>query len=66
LAYLSKNDFSQARRKFEHVQIERRFRLNTLGLICHTGDGWITYKRAQLPQVPAKFSGRDRTLHNGI
>jgi 2'-5' RNA ligase len=53
LAYLSKNDLSRARRELEHVQIERRFRLNTLGLICHTGDGWITYKRARLSQVPA-------------
>jgi|CXWL01.1.fsa_nt_gi 2'-5' RNA ligase len=58
LAYLSKHDFSQARREFEHVKIERRFMLNALGLICHTGDGWITYKRGRLPQVPAELSGR--------
>lgn len=59
LAYLSKNDFSRARREFEHVQIERRFVMNTLGLICHTGDGWITYKRGRLPQAPAEPSCRD-------
>ncbi len=59
LAYLSKNDFLRARREFEHVKIERRFVVNTLGLICHTGDGWITYKRGRLPQVPAGPSCRD-------
>jgi 2'-5' RNA ligase len=53
LAYLSRNDFTRARRELENVKIERRFVLNTLGLICHTGDGWITYKRARLTQVPA-------------
>ena len=59
LAYLSKNDFSRARREFEHVKIKRQFVMNTLGLICHTGDGWITYKGGRLPQVPAESSGRD-------
>lgn len=57
LAYLSKNDFSRARREFEQVKFERRFVVNTLGLICHTGDGWITYKRGRVPQGTALPSG---------
>jgi 2'-5' RNA ligase len=55
LAYLSKHDFARARRELENVKIEFRFVMDTLGLICQTGDGWITYKRARLTQVSTEL-----------
>jgi len=51
LAYLSKHDFSRARRQFETMKVEFRFMLDTIGLICHTGEEWVTYKRARLKRI---------------
>ena len=51
LAYLSKDDFAEARRELENIKIEFKFVLDTIGLICHTGDEWVTYKRAKLTRT---------------
>jgi len=52
LAYgLSKRDFAKAQRALRDTKVEFRFVLDTLALFCHTGDGWIAYKRATVPKV---------------
>ncbi|MGH7184351.1 MAG: 2'-5' RNA ligase family protein [Nitrospiraceae bacterium] len=58
LAYLSKHDFVRARRDLENTKVEFRFMLDTLGLICHTGGGWVTYKRTRLRHIVAEPSGK--------
>jgi 2'-5' RNA ligase len=35
-----------------------RFQAQTLAMLCHTGDHWITYRRAALPERPS----RDRVV----
>ena len=35
----------RARRALEAIQVEFRFMCDSLGLLSHTGRGWITYKR---------------------
>lgn len=65
LAYgLSNRDFARARRALKDVKIEFRFALDTLALFCHTGDEWITYKRAMLSRSLVKPPRKDRA-HNG-
>lgn len=58
LAYLSNHDFVRARRELENIKVEFRFMFDTLGLICHTGDEWVTYKRARLRHIMADPLGK--------
>jgi 2'-5' RNA ligase len=45
---LSRHDFARLRRELGPVKAELRFVLQTLGLLCHTGSQWITYRRGTL------------------
>ena len=63
LAYgMPKHDFVQARAKLENLKVEFRFVLETLGLLCSTGEDsyeWITYKRSILSRSIAKPLRKD-------
>ncbi|MBI5307187.1 MAG: 2'-5' RNA ligase family protein [Planctomycetes bacterium] len=49
LAYgLSKNDFKTACKSFKKHDVEFKFMLEKIGLLCYIGDQWITYKKAML------------------
>jgi len=45
---LPRASFERARRALAGVQIEFAFALDTLGMLLHTGRGWITYRRSAL------------------
>ncbi len=64
LAYLQKEDFSKARRELEKIKIEFKFVLDTIGLICHAGDEWVTYKRARLMQPAAGIRASAESVHS--
>lgn len=63
LAYgMPKHDFTHAKTKLENLKVEFRFVLETLGLLCNTGDDsyeWITYKRSVVSRANAKPSRKD-------
>ena len=57
LAYgLSNRDFERAWKELKDLKVEFRFVFDTLGLFCHTGDGWITYRRAVLSLRASRLS----------
>jgi len=58
LAYLSKHDFETARHRLKQINIRFKFKLETIGLMCHTGEEWVTYKRAKLQHKFADPSGK--------
>jgi 2'-5' RNA ligase len=64
LAYLQKEDFAKARRELENIKIEFKFMLDAIGLICHTGDEWVTYKRARLMQPAASLCASRESVHS--
>ena len=64
LAYLQKEDFPKVRRELEKLKVEFRFMLDTIGLICHTGDEWVTYKRARLMRPAASFRACTESVHS--
>lgn len=55
---LSKSRFHRARAALAHETIDFSFSCNSLELVCHTGQGWITYRRSTLARAATNLEPR--------
>lgn len=45
---LSKNDFLMAYEGLKKMPVQMCFTLSAMGLFCHTGDNWVSYKQSTI------------------
>ena len=57
---LPQSAFERAREELQGLQVEFRFVCDTFGLLCHTGQQWITYKRSTFVPTKQHFQPRFR------